>query len=98
MNRRQFIAAVASATAAYPADVAVEVVSPRSPYEALLRDIEPGLDAFPGEKKAAEIAAKLRSLPQSRSLPLASDFQGQSPMPVRYRQVAPGVSVAEYSG
>ena len=34
------------------------MVRPRSPYEALLRDIEPGHDDFPLEKEAFEMAAR----------------------------------------
>lgn len=79
------------------ADVAVEVVRPRSPWEALLRDIEPGHDQFPEEAEAFAIAGHLKRLVSTRSLPLAADFQGVSPMPGRYKPVAPGVSVAEYS-
>jgi hypothetical protein len=54
MNRRHFIGSVAAASLlrASPADVKVEIVRPRSPYEALLRDIEPGHDDFPLEKEA----------------------------------------------
>jgi tetratricopeptide (TPR) repeat protein len=103
MNRRRFIAAVATATAAYPAEaaepqspVAVEVVHPRNPFESLLKDIEPGLDEFPLEREAARIAAHLNRLTTLRSLPLASNFQGVSPCPSGYRTVAPGVTSAVY--
>ena len=73
--------------------VAVEIARPRSPYEALLRDIVPGHDDFPGEKVAAEIAGHLKNL----SLPLAPDFHGASPIPVRHVPLAEGVSRAEFN-
>ncbi|HZT30641.1 MAG TPA: FG-GAP-like repeat-containing protein [Bryobacteraceae bacterium] len=66
------------------------------PYEALFAFVEPGHDAFEGEKVAAEITAHLERLPQTRSLPLSPDFQGVSPMPARYRTVAEGVERAEF--
>ncbi len=72
------------------------MVRPRSPYEALLRDIEPGHDGFPLEKAAFEIAARLKDLTLARSLPLAPDFRGSSPLPVRHLPVAEGVSRAEF--
>jgi tetratricopeptide (TPR) repeat protein len=98
VNRRHFIGTVAAASLLRSSlgQVAVEVVRPRSPYEALLRDIEPGHDDFPLEKEAFEIAARLKELPQSRSLPLAPDFRGSSPIPVRHLPVADGVSRAEF--
>jgi tetratricopeptide (TPR) repeat protein len=98
MKRRHFIGTVAAASLlrAWPADVKVEIVSPRSPYEALLRDIEPGHDDFPLEKEAFEIAARLRELTRARTLPLAPGFRGSSPFPLRHVQVAEGVSRAEF--
>src|SRR5580658_657607 len=98
VNRRHFIGTVAAASLLRPspAQVAVEVVRPRSQYEALLRDIEPGHDDFPIEKEASEIAARLAALTQTRSLPLAPGFRGPSPFPVRHLPVADGVSRAEF--
>ncbi len=98
MDRRHFIGALgaASLVRTRPAAGDVEVVRPRSPYEALLRDIEPGHDDFPLEKEAFEIAARLRELPRTRELPLSPDFHGQSPLPVRYVPLAEGVSRAEF--
>jgi tetratricopeptide (TPR) repeat protein len=98
VNRRHFIGTVAAATLLRPspAQVAVEVVRPRSQYEALLRDIEPGHDDFPIEREAFDIAAHLDALTQKRSLPLAPDFHGSSPLPLRYVPVADGVSRAEF--
>ncbi len=61
-----------------------------------MRDIEPGLDDFPLEKEASEIAAHLKTLPAARSLPLAPDFRGASPLPLRYVPVAENVSRAEF--
>ena len=98
MNRRHFIVSLAAANLlrSSPAAVEIEVVRPRSPYEALLRDIEPGHDDFPLEKEAFEIAARLRELTRVRGLPLAPDFRGSSPLPVRHLPVAGGVSRAEF--
>ena len=73
------------------------MVRPRSPYEALLRDIEPGHDDFPLEKEAFEIASRLKELPLARSLPLAPDFRGSSPLPVRHVPLVEGVSRAEFN-
>ncbi|HLK67481.1 MAG TPA: FG-GAP-like repeat-containing protein [Bryobacteraceae bacterium] len=102
MKRRHFIASLAAASLApscteiRTAAAEIEIVRPRSPYEALLRDIEPGHDDFPVEKQAAEIAAHFRALTRSRTLPLAPDFTGASPLPVRYTPIAEGVSRAEF--
>ena len=98
VNRRYFIGTVAAASLLRPSpgQVAVEVVRPRNQYEGLLRDIEPGLDDFPIEKEAFEIAARLKALIRTRSLPLATDFRGSSPLPIRYLPVAEGVSHAEF--
>src|SRR5690349_16875830 len=60
------------------------------PYEALYSYIEPGHDAFAGEKQAAEITSHLKQLPHKRGLPYAANFQGVSPMPARYRAMAEG--------
>ena len=99
MHRRRFIGCVAAASLIRPAsaDVAVEVVHPRNPYEALLRDIEPGHDEYPFEKEAFEIAARLKRLTETRTLPLAAGLRGVSPFTVRYVSVAEGVSKAESS-
>src|ERR1700679_2222109 len=98
VNRRHFIGTVAAASLlrSSPGQVEVEVVRPRSPYEALLRDIEPGHDDFPLEKEAFEIAARLKQLTLTRSLPLAPDFCGSSPLPLRHLPLAEGVSRAEF--
>ena len=66
------------------------------PYESLFAYIEPGHDEFASEKRAAEISAHLERLPQTRTLPLSSGFQGGSPLPVRHHVVADGVVRAEY--
>jgi hypothetical protein len=101
VNRRHFIGSLAAAhllrSSPAEAQVEVEVVRPHSPYEALLRDIEPGRDDFPLEKEAFEIAARLKELTRVRALPLAPDFSGSSPLPVRYLPVNEGVSRAEFN-
>ncbi len=67
-----------------------------NPYERLFSYVEAGHDEFLVERQAAEITAQLERLPESRSLPLAKDFRGLSPMPVRYQTVAEGVFRAEF--
>jgi len=63
----------------------------------LFPHIEPGLDDFKAEKQAIEIEACLNALPQRRQLPLAPDFKGLSPMPVRLRSIASDVLQAEFN-
>ena len=98
MNRRRFIGTVATAGLLRPASaqVAIDVVHPRSSYDVLLHDIEPGHDDFPFEKEASDIAGHLKALMRTQSLPLAADFHGISPFPVGYKARAEGVTVAEY--
>src|SRR2546425_13047154 len=67
-----------------------------SPFESLYAYVDPGYDEFAVEKAAAEITAALDGLIKTRSLPLAPGFHGPSPMPVRYRPVAPEVAEAEF--
>ena len=43
-----------------------------------------------------EIVTRLQSLTESRALPLAQDFRGVSPLPLRYRAVAPDCFEAEF--
>jgi hypothetical protein len=99
MNRRRFIGTAAAA--AWPA-LALPwpdgpAIHARSPWEALLRDIEPAADEFPLEKQAFEIAAQLKRLPETGTLPFAQNLRAMSPMPVRYKPAGDGVSTAEYS-
>jgi len=101
-NRRSFFAGIASAGLAWALPerslaAPFPVRFRRShPYESLFPFIEPGHDEFAIEQQAAEITAHLERLPQTRSLPLSGDFQGISPMPARYTQVAEGVARAEF--
>jgi Flp pilus assembly protein TadD len=67
-----------------------------SPWDALRPQIEPGHDEFPVEKEAAEITARWNRLFDDRSVPLAADLRGASPMPARYRKIAEGVFEAEF--
>src|SRR5690348_3668698 len=66
------------------------------PYESLSGYIDPRRDGFETEKRAVEITEHLERLPQSRLLPLSSRFEGISPQPLRYRQVAEGIALAEF--
>jgi Flp pilus assembly protein TadD len=68
----------------------------RPPYESLLPYIEPGNDAFPVEKDAADIKFHLTRLAETRTLPFSNNFQGHSPVPVRYNRLAEGVYRAEF--
>jgi len=100
MNRRQFLGTLAACSFARPghgaaAPFPVHFRKP-SPYEALAQYILPGNDEFAGEKAAMEIVADLRRLPQAKSLPLAADFRGASPLPARYRAIAPDAYEAEF--
>ncbi|HEU0004741.1 MAG TPA: VCBS repeat-containing protein, partial [Terriglobia bacterium] len=58
-----------------------------SPYESVYACIEPGRDEFPEEKRAEEITALLHRAIETGSFPLAADFQGLPPLPVRYKTV-----------
>lgn len=101
MNRRRFMGVLASAAWFRPATARAAPFPVKFrkqlPYESLYRFVEPGHDEFPGEKQAFEIAAQLRQLPGTGKLPLALNFQGISPLPARYGEVAPGVRRAEFN-
>src|ERR1041385_226741 len=66
------------------------------PYESLFEFIEPGHDEFAGEKTAAEITGHLDQLLKVRSLPLAPNFRGESPLPIQYKPVSDDVSLATF--
>src|SRR5215471_9028979 len=87
---------------AAPAPIPVPAVYPvrfrkAAPWDSLFPYIEPGNDEFIVEKQAAEITAHLNRLLELRDLPLSPQFQGASPMPVQYTQVADGVFRAEFN-
>ncbi|HWD99558.1 MAG TPA: VCBS repeat-containing protein, partial [Bryobacteraceae bacterium] len=84
MNRRRFIAGIAAAG-----------LFPQFPIQAQ-NQFESAPEDFPLEKEALQIAAHLKRLPETRTLPLAPGFYGISPMPSRYVSLAEGVSKAEY--
>ena len=84
MNRRSFIAGAAAAG-----------LFPRLPLQAQ-NQFESAPEDFPLEKEALQIAAHLKRLPETRTLPFAPAFHGISPMPSRYLSLAEGVSKAEY--
>ncbi len=100
LRRRDFFATLTSLAAAPPRALALSPFPVHfrkpSPYQDVLAYVEPGKDGFPGEKTAAEIEARLRDLLAVRDLPLAPDFRGTSPLPIRYRTVAEGVDAAEF--
>src|SRR5579864_4093237 len=100
MNRRQFIGGLVAMTIVRPEHCAAAAFPVHfrkaSPYEALAQYISAGGDDFPGEKTAMDIIAKLRGLMEAKSLPLAGDFVGSSPSPMRYKPVAGDVFEAEF--
>ncbi len=98
MNRRRFIGTAAAAAWLARASPSPDgpAIHSHSPWEALLREIEPGAEEFPQEKQAFEIAAHLKRIPETRALPFTPGLQGISPMPVRYKPTGDGVSTAEY--
>ena len=100
MNRRHFISSLAAATMLRPGHSAAAPFPVRfrkaSPHETLARYILPGNDEFTIEKTAMEIASVLRRLPETGALPLAADFRGVSPLPVRYRPVGADAFEAEF--
>ncbi len=100
LRRREFLAALAS-SAVLPSRTSSAVRYPvhfrkPSPYESALARVEPGGDEFPFEKQASEVEAALREMLKSRAVPLAPDFRGASPLPLRYKPVAEGVAIAEF--
>ncbi|HLK66002.1 MAG TPA: FG-GAP-like repeat-containing protein [Bryobacteraceae bacterium] len=91
MTRRELLATLTAAACWHPrralaAPFPVHFRKP-SPHELLAPYIQPGADAFPGEKVAMEIAAELRRLAASGALPL----------PTRHRPVSPDVFEADVS-
>ena len=103
MNRRQFLQTALAGSGAlwlpaqwthsspfqappHPAAFPVKFRKP-SPYESAYAYIESGHDEFPEEKRAEEITALLLRAVEARSFPLAADFQGSPPLPVRYKTV-----------
>ncbi len=103
MNRRGFLGAAVVGTCvrpnlrAQPAKFPVRFRKP-PPYAEALSHIEPGSDEFACERLAAEVNASLGRLLQTGSLPLAPEFRGASPAPLRYSAVADGVTKAEFGG
>lgn len=67
-----------------------------SPYELLRPQIDPGHDEFAVEREAVEIEARWSRMLATRTVALAGDFRGGSPMPVRYQQIAKGVFAGEF--
>jgi len=67
-----------------------------NPYEKLRHLLEPGGDEFVVEKQAAATAARWNRLLDTGTIPLAAGFQGSTPMPARYKEIATGVSSAEF--
>src|SRR5688572_9490672 len=66
------------------------------PYEALRKYIAPGQDGFAGEVTATEIQATHDLAVRTRSITLAPAFLGQSPEPLQWTVVGPGVQDGIY--
>ncbi|HLM99352.1 MAG TPA: FG-GAP-like repeat-containing protein [Bryobacteraceae bacterium] len=101
IGRREFLAALASSGLFVPSRSFSATRYPvrfrkPSPYESVLAHTEPGTDEFPFEKEAQEIEQRLRAALRGTPLQLSDDFRGASPMPLRYKSMADGVSVAEF--
>ncbi|MEO8128334.1 MAG: VCBS repeat-containing protein, partial [Bryobacteraceae bacterium] len=92
MNRRHFLASAAAGTLLRP----TATKSAGRVSDSIYRFVAPGTDEFAVEAQAATITSQLNRLLETRSLPLAEGFRGSSPMPARYRQIAPDVAVAEF--
>ncbi len=99
MNRRHFLASLAVGSVVRPVETWAATARLRkpAPYESIYRFVAPGSDEFAVEAQAARITAHLNRILEAKSLPLADGFRGSSPMPVRYREVAVEVSVAEFT-
>jgi Flp pilus assembly protein TadD len=102
-SRRDFLLAVGIATSIRPAKAADEsVVFPvefrkPGPYESLRRFIPPGSDNFACEREAMEIEGILVKLLDARSIPLAADFEGASPVASRLKELDGGeIAVAQF--
>ncbi len=110
LNRRDFLRAAGLAAAALgaagfqwapPAFAQSlgfgEVRFPQTPrYEELRALIDPATDVFECEKQAAAVQPLLDALLSDQAIPLAADFQGDSPLPDRYQEIADGVRQAVY--
>jgi len=100
LARREFLAWLAAGALFRPAPfrAADEFPVPfRRPAECedLVPLIDPRNDVYELEKQAAAVEPKLREMMTARSLPLAGDFRGFSPLPSAYRDEA-GVKTAEF--
>src|SRR5207237_5830762 len=108
LTRRGFLEVTAAAGLTWPSpEQAAPAPSPAAahypvhfrkaaPWDSLARYLEPGHDEFTAEKEAAETTAHLNRLLELRELPLAADFRGASPLPVRYTPISEGVFSSEY--
>src|SRR6266850_3409881 len=65
-------------------------------YESLVPYIDPGHDAFPIEKEAAEITSHLKRLVETLTIPISSSFQGFSPVPLHYTPAGENAYRAEF--
>jgi Flp pilus assembly protein TadD len=100
MKRREFLAGCATlpwlvsrthAAAPFPLKFRRD-----PPYASALAFVEPGSDEFPGEKTAMEIEQRLASAVRGASLQFVPGCGGASPLPVRYRSIAPDVARAVF--
>lgn len=104
-SRRGFLAvpllgALPFARAADDPEVRIFPTEPKKPgpYEALRRYMIPGQDEYTGEAEAMMLEQRLNALAQTRTLALASQFEGVSPVAAQWRQVDGSIAVAQFPG
>jgi len=102
IGRREFLAALAGSGLIIPSKgfsggrYPVHFRKP-NPYANIMAHADPGTDEFALEREAQEVEERLRAVLRGAPLPLADDFHGASPAPLRYKPVADGVLEAEFA-
>jgi len=106
LTRRRFLGATAAAgglLALRPGWAAPETPTLRTfpvklarqpDHEALRALIDPAADSFDSEREAVSVHKALDQLRETGALPLAPDFEGRSPMPLRYEPAAEDTEIA----
>ena len=101
IGRREFLAAIAAGI--LPASFVRAASSPfpvhfrqASPNQPALNHLNPSADIFQCEREAVVIEGRLNLLLETKALPLAANFHGVSPLPLRYKPVAEHVSQGEF--
>ena len=100
MRRREFLAALAALELLPSRSSGSIRYTPRfrkpNPFDSALSHIQAGSDEFLWEKEAQKIEERLTAMLRGEALPLAAGYRGTSPLPLRYRRIAEGVSEAEF--